>query len=66
MWERTTISEGRLVSLRASANAARSAPRSFGSATCCTCQPFASKRAPVSSRSKLKAVVPSIVMWLSS
>jgi len=57
--------EGRAVSACAFAIAARSAPRSFASATDCTCQPRASNRLARSSVNEID-VVPSIVMWLSS
>ena len=50
----------------AAARAPRSASRSSESSTCWTCQPYASKRLPLSSVVNESDVVPSIVMWLSS
>ena len=59
------IIDGRSVSACAFEIAARSAARSFTSATDWTCQPSASKRFARSSVNEID-VVPSIVMWLSS
>ena len=66
MWLRRTISDGRSSSAFAAASAPRSASRSSESSTCWTCQPYASKRLPLSSVVNVSDVVPSIVMWLSS
>jgi hypothetical protein len=66
MWERTMIRDGRSSSAMAAAVASARASRSSESETCWTCQPWASKRLPLSSRSKEIAVVPSMVMRLSS
>ena len=57
--------DGRAASSCAFAIAFRNAPRSFASATYCTCHPSASKRFARSSVKEIE-VVPSIVMWLSS
>ena len=62
---RTTMSDGRAVSAFAASIAASIAARSLMSATCCTCQPYASNRIPASSV-YVSSVGPSIVMWLSS
>ncbi len=66
MWVRRTISEGLRRSARASSSAAATPSTSSASATCCTCQPYASNRLPLSSVSKLTVVAPSIVIRLSS
>ena len=66
MWLRTMISDG-ASSTACAARVARSiAATSSESAIDCTCQPCASKRFALSSVVKVSAVVPSIVMWLSS
>jgi hypothetical protein len=49
MCVRTTIIDGRPVSAFAARIARSTASRSFTSGTCCTCQPYASKRLPASS-----------------
>ena len=66
MWLRTITSDGRSCSAWAARTARSSAPTSSESSTDCTCQPCASKRFALSSVVKVSAVVPSIVMWLSS
>ena len=55
----------RRVGLRLGDRLRRSASRSFTSLMCSTCQPYASKRFAVSSV-KVRSVLPSIVIWLSS
>ena len=60
------MNDGRSVSARAAASAAVSASTSSESATRCTCHPSAARRARWFSPSKEIAVLPSIVMRLSS
>ena len=66
MWLRTMISEGASRSACAARIARSIASTSSESAIDCTCQPCASNRFALSSVVKVSAVVPSIVMWLSS
>ena len=65
MCVRVTMSDGRSDSALARSIARSMASRSFTSAMCCTCQPYASKRSAASSLHEM-SVPPSIVMWLLS
>ena len=66
MWLRTMISDGASTTACAARVARSIASTSSESAIDWTCQPCASKRFALSSVVKVSAVVPSIVMWLSS
>ena len=64
MCVRATMSEGRFSSVRAAPSAASTAATLIPS-TCCTCQPYAAKRAPTSSE-KVTLVVAERVMRFAS